>query len=350
MNISKTNKKKVNKSLNLRHVNCDYCNSDNYKVLIRSEDYFFNKIQGEFEIVKCLNCNLIYTNPRIREEVLTQKYINILNYDNRPLNFREKKGILLPFGKEFLTDFFKYPLCKKKVLRKIIQYPNFLRYKKKWQSRCIIPSYIKDGKILEIGCSYGSYLFLLKKLGWLVKGIELNKEAVNYAVNNLNLDVKNTSIEDYKTDISFNLIYLSMVLEHVESPQEVLKKCFSLLKPNGKLILRIPDFSGCEVRIYKKYAYTLQLPYHLYHFTPNSIKNYLIKNKFKKIKIIHENSDRDLIAPLSYILKDNPNNLFIKCVLKFFSNKFIRKTMIKTIINIFSFLSMTSRMTVIAKK
>ena len=98
-----------------------------------------------------------------------------------------------------------------------------------------------------MGCSYGGYLIQFKKLGWTVKGLELNRNAVNYCVNKLNLDVVQQRIEDFQSNILFDIIYLHMVLEHVESPKKVLLKCFSLLEPNGRLILNVPDFSGIEV-------------------------------------------------------------------------------------------------------
>jgi hypothetical protein len=141
-----------------------------------------------------------------------------------------------------------------------------------------------------------------------------------------------------------------MVLEHVESPKIILKKCYSLLKPNGKLVLILPDISGLEVSIYKKYAYTLQLPYHLYHFTPITIKNYLQLLNFQNPKIIHENFDRDLLAPLNFMIRENPNKLFLEVVLKFATKRLIRKVIIRIIVNFFSLLGKTSRMTVIAEK
>ncbi|KKL97042.1 hypothetical protein LCGC14_1838420, partial [marine sediment metagenome] len=132
----------------------------------------------------------------------------------------------MPFNKEFLTYFFNYPFSKKKKIRKLIFLSNYIRFKRKWKKCYKIPSYIANGRILEVGCSYGGFLILLKNLGWMVKGLELNKEAVKFAKNRLKLDVENGSIEDFQSDVQFDIIYLKMVLEHVESPKKVLTKCF----------------------------------------------------------------------------------------------------------------------------
>ena len=339
----------IENRLNLKLVKCDFCNSDKYSPLLKSKDYFFNIIPGEFNIVKCLKCGLIFTNPRLQMSDIKKFYSNNLNYDNRSLNLRQNNQILLPISKEILSDYFNYSILKKSKLRKVLFLPNFLRIRKKWKVCQRIPTHIKNGRILEIGCAYGGYLILLKRLGWIVKGLELSKKAADYSKNQLNLDVEKKPIEDFHSDVLYDIVYMHMVLEHVESPKLVLKKCYSLLKPNGKLVFNIPDFSGIEVRLYKKYAYTLQLPFHLYHFTPSTIKNYLRTINFKSIRIIHEKRDTDLIVPLKYILKEIPTKLVIKSFSKIIKKR-IRITLIKLIINFLAFIGRTSRMRIIAKK
>ena len=85
-------------------------------------------------------------------------------------------------------------------------------------------------------------------------------------------------------------------------------------------------------------------------FTPDTIKNLLRALNFKKIKIIHDNFDRDLIAPLNYILREHPNNLIANYTLKITTKKIIRRTFVKIIVNVLSLLGKTSRMTVVAEK
>jgi len=338
------------KNNELEFVRCDFCNSNKQHIILRSKDYIFNIIPKKFNIVKCLNCNLVFTNPRLKTEELIKNYSKIVSYDNRPIKLNQKNRFNLFLRKDFLVDFFNYPYFEKKKLRKLIQYPNYLRVIRRKKETQFIPNYIKNGRILEIGCSYGYYLSQLKNIGWDVKGIELSKKAVEFAKNELNLDVECKSIEDFQSDTLFNIIYMNMVLEHVESPKKILEKCFSLLKEKGKLIFSVPDFSGVEVRIFKKYAYSLQLPFHLYHFTPYTIKNYLKKFDFANIKIIHQISDRDLIAPLSFILSENPNKKLAKYLFNLLTFSFFRKSVIRLLINILALLGITSRMTVIAEK
>ncbi len=334
----------------LENIECDFCGSDKNSPILTGKDYLFNNIQGEFNIVKCENCKLSFSNPRLRNDQLKEYYNNTDDFGS-PIEkmdlINQKTNV---YNKDFLGNYFNYPYGNKNLLYKLVHYPLYLRIRKKLKKTLVIPNFIRNGKILEIGCSYGNYLFQLKKLGWDVKGIELTKNAVDHGKNKLNLDISNISIQDYKSGEKFDIIYLRMVLEHVESPKLVLKKCYSLLKPNGKLVLILPDISGLEVRIYKNYAYTLTLPYHLYHFNPITINNYLKLLNFQNVKIFHENFDRDLLAPLNFMIREHPNKLYLKVILNFATKRLVRKIIIRTIVNFFSLLGKTSRMTVIAEK
>ncbi|MFX0135450.1 MAG: class I SAM-dependent methyltransferase [Candidatus Hodarchaeota archaeon] len=349
MQKNKIKNNKIRKTA-LEYVNCDFCNSNSHQIILTSKDYIFEKVPGIFRLVKCLNCGLIFTNPRLNKKELAKYYSKIVNYENKPQYVYLNSRFSILRRNDLLTYYFNYPILRKSRFRKLIQFPNYLRIWREWKKSCFVPKYIKNGNILEIGCSYGGYLYQLKKIGWNIKGIELNEEAVNYANKKLNLDVMNVSIEDFSSNSKFDFIYLSMVLEHVISPMKVLRKLNSLLKSEGALILSIPNFNGIEVRIFRKYAYIIQLPFHLFHFTPKTIRNYLKALNFKKIRIIYQNSDRDLLAPLNYILRENPNNVSCKILHKLFFNVFIRKTLIKIVINLLSYIGKTSRMTVIAQK
>ena len=334
----------------LDNIICDFCCSSQNSPIITSKDYIFNNIPGEFNIVKCQNCKLVFSNPRLRNDQLKNYYNSTDDFGSpvEKLDLINKNTYV--YNGSFLANYFNYPFGKVNLRYKFIHYPLYMRIRKKLKKTLFIPNYIKNGKILEIGCSYGDYLFQLKKIGWDVKGIELSKNAVDHGTNKLNLDVSKIDIQDFESEEKFDIIYLRMVLEHVESPKLVLEKCYSLLKPHGRLVLILPDISGLEVQIYKKYAYTLQLPYHLYHFTPITIKNYLKLLNFQNVKIFHENFDRDLLAPLNFMIRENPNKLFLKVILKFATKRLIRKIIIRIIVNILSLLGKTSRMTVIAEK
>ena len=209
-----------------------------------------------------------------------------------------------------------------------------------------IPNYIKNGTLLDIGCSYGNYLYKMKHYGWAVKGLEMNKKATEFGKKELDLDIENIGLEEFQTEEKFDIIILSMVLEHVLSPKETLAKVSSLLKKNGTLIISIPNFDGYEAQKYKEYAYTLQVPTHITHFTPSTIQRYLLENSLENIKFYFQKTTRDLVAPLTYMEKDN-QNIGFKNIIRIPT---IRKIFIKPFINLLSLLGKTSRMTIWSTK
>jgi 2-polyprenyl-3-methyl-5-hydroxy-6-metoxy-1,4-benzoquinol methylase len=86
---------------------------------------------------------------------------------------------------------------------------------------------------------------------------------------------------------------MRMVLEHVHSPDIVLKKMADWLKPGGQLVIVVPDISGFEAQLLGRYFYSLHLPNRLYHFSAETLNKYLEKHDLKINKIYHHRSDKD---------------------------------------------------------
>lgn len=323
-------------------INCDFCNSSDFSEIMSSKDYY-NQIPGEYHIVKCNNCGLIYTNPRPTKQNIAEYYPdNAGYYEPKAANFNNfRNRIIYRIYREYMN----YP-GRKNFFVKILLLPVFL-----WIYRDIkisgIPKFKKHGNLLDVGCSYGSFLYKMKYLGWSVSGLEFNKKAADYGRNYLKLNIKNADFDFFETNEKYDVITLRMVLEHVFSPKDTLLKVYKLLNNNGQIIFSIPDFNGFESKLYKNYAYTLQLPTHLTHFTPETIKKYLSSIGFANIKIYHQKSDRDFIAPLSYKKRDGASNNISENILH---NKIIRKTAIRLFINFMSLIGKTSRMTIYAEK
>lgn len=333
------------KNIKFEKVNCDFCGSNEFSNLYSTKDYY-NKREGFFTIVKCNKCGLVYTNPQPTKDSMSFFYPNSAGYFIPTVN-KESGSFKKKIKNIILHEYYNYfPNKKRNAFLKAILLPFYLiTYRNLKISG--LPYFVKNGKLLDIGCSYGGFLFEMKKLGWQVKGIELNKKAAEWGKINFGLEILYTDIDHFKTNEKFDVITMRMVLEHVYSPKEVLEKVKSLLKPNGTLIIIIPNFDGFEVKLYGKYAYTLHVPNHLTHFTPLTIKRYLKSSDFKDIKIYYQKFDRDFLAPLAYIEAEGKK---VKIIRKFMMNKVIRKTLVKVIVNILSYIGKTSRMNVYACK
>jgi predicted SAM-dependent methyltransferase len=63
------------------------------------------------------------------------------------------------------------------------------------------------------------------------------------------------------------------VLEHVPDLEEQIKELDRLLKPNGLLVIAVPNFKSDDAKKYKENWAAYDVPRHLYHFSPSAIKN-----------------------------------------------------------------------------
>jgi 2-polyprenyl-3-methyl-5-hydroxy-6-metoxy-1,4-benzoquinol methylase len=139
------------------------------------------------------------------------------------------------------------------------------------------------GKILDIGCGTGYFLNELKHKGWEAFGIEKNEQARKHAIEYFNLFVKSeTHIHKFPKK-SFDVITLWHALEHLEDLNEIMEKIYDLLLPDGIAIIAVPNCNSYDARHYKTYWAGYDVPRHLWHFTPKTMKLMVEKFNFNII-------------------------------------------------------------------
>ena len=82
----------------------------------------------------------------------------------------------------------------------------------------------------------------------------------------------------------YEVITLWHVLEHVHDLNAYMKIFHSLLKPNGRLIIAVPNYTSYDAGYYKKYWAAYDVPRHLYHFSPLSMHYLAKKHKMSIIQ------------------------------------------------------------------
>jgi SAM-dependent methyltransferase len=129
------------------------------------------------------------------------------------------------------------------------------------------------GRLLDVGCASGLFLSLAAKAGWTVEGIEPSEALHQKAALALagKGEVHLGTLEQTKLAAgSFDAITMWDVLEHVPEPVEFLARCQSLLKPDGRLYLNIPNLDSKEARLLGK-RWPLLLAEHLNYFNRRSL-------------------------------------------------------------------------------
>jgi len=117
--------------------------------------------------------------------------------------------------------------------------------------------------VLEIGTSTGYISKILKNRGNTVVGIEIDHEAGIIAQQNCDRmiigDIETLDLEKKLEPASFDVILCGDVLEHLKMPGQILKKLHTFLKPEGYLVVSLPNFCHGDVLLnllYGDFRYT----------------------------------------------------------------------------------------------
>jgi SAM-dependent methyltransferase len=142
------------------------------------------------------------------------------------------------------------------------------------ERRDVLLKYKANGTILDLGCSSGGFLKSLKGPSWKLHGIEMSEAVGRKAEAGCGAEVFVGDILDAPfAPASFDAITCFHVFEHLYEPKEVLAKVALWLKPGGIFYTMMPNIESAGANIFKSYWYALELPRHLYHFSPRSLRN-----------------------------------------------------------------------------
>ena len=144
--------------------------------------------------------------------------------------------------------------------------------------------FIKEGKLLDVGCSTGIFLEVAKEKGLDVYGIELSKWSYKKS-KIITGNVYNKELEKcmFKNNF-FDIVTMWDVLEHLTDPNIELKEIHRILKKDGNLIITTPNINSFFSRLTKRNWWAI-MRMHLFYFSPNTITKLLNNNKFNVIQI-----------------------------------------------------------------
>lgn len=109
---------------------------------------------------------------------------------------------------------------------------------------------VPPGTLLDLGCGDGTVLWLARRDGWAVKGVELYPEQTALVRDTLGLDVETSDIMSYDgRPMTYDVVVLTHVLEHLPDPVAALRKIRELLKSGGVAVLEFPNIDAFDARL-----------------------------------------------------------------------------------------------------
>lgn len=177
---------------------------------------------------------------------------------------------------------------------------------------------VSGKKILDVGCGTGDFLATAQNDGWEVHGVEPSKEArIVSATKNID------ALEDFSQlkEDGFDVITLWHVLEHVPNLLTYIETLKNKLKPDGVLLIAVPNYKSFDAGHYKNYWAAYDVPRHLWHFSQRSIQKLFSEVGMTVGKVIPMKFDSYYVSMLSEKYKYGKNRFFKALCIGFLSNR-----------------------------
>jgi SAM-dependent methyltransferase len=156
---------------------------------------------------------------------------------------------------------------------------------RRWKyPRTRIDQYKQGGAILDIGCSSGGFLSTMKGAAWELYGIEMEKATAERAKANTGASIfVGDAVTAPFLPETFDVITSFDLLEHVYFPRQFLTKVLEWLKPGGIYYAIMPNIDSWEAKLFGTHWYGLELPRHLFHFSPHSLRCLMTELGFEEV-------------------------------------------------------------------
>ena len=204
------------------------------------------------------------------------------------------------------VDYISHTDSKRSLFEKMYHFVKSIALKNKLN--LINSQQPNKGSILDIGAGTGEFLSVARQDGWKTIGVEPSDKAKAIAKNKGVSFVEQTSeLESH----SFDVISMWHVLEHVPDLNQQIQELKRLLKPNGTLIIAVPNFKSFDAKHYGKFWAAYDVPIHFWHFSKTAIKKLFQKEEMQLVKILPMKFDSFYVSLLSEKYKTGKMN-FVK--------------------------------------
>ncbi|MDD5141089.1 MAG: class I SAM-dependent methyltransferase [Verrucomicrobiales bacterium] len=267
---------------------CSLCGSDGRFIYSEQKDRLFGA-SGSWHLKSCPDrkCGLIWLDPMPIPEDIGKAYEHY--YTHATQNGNSRAGWLKQtyqlMQREYLAGKYNYPAGSQSAVIKSLGKLLYLFpvHRNEIDSEARFLSAISRGHLLDVGCGSGEWLASMRDLGWLVRGVDFDENAVRVA-RQRGLEVECGSLEQQAfSNDSFDVVTLNHVIEHVPDPIKTLAECARILKPGGRLILFTPNNASLSHQLFKQDWRGLEPPRHLHLFSMQSLQQSLGLAGFREV-------------------------------------------------------------------
>ncbi len=252
----------------LNNRNCPVCDSSQNELFLTIPDHMITK--ETFKVVRCSSCGFHFTNPIPQESEIGRYYKS--------------------------EDYISHSSNNSGIVNKAYNVVRNITLKRKVN---LITRLSKGKELLDVGAGTGHFLNSCKNANWKVQGLEPDEDARDFAEKNFDLNLDPLSdlfeIEDNSKDV----ITMWHVLEHVYHLKRDVAELVRILKPDGVLIIAVPNMSSKDAQHYKEDWAAFDVPRHLYHFQKETIVKLMNQFNLSCDEILPMNFDSYYVSMLS---------------------------------------------------
>lgn len=232
---------------------CLVCKGEYFEPVVLSKDFCVS--QEDFKVVKCNSCGFAFTEnaPDAASIGMYYEHADYISHTDT------KEGLM----------FKVYHWVRSIMLRRKLGY---------------IQKVARVKTLLDIGSGTGYFVNHVQQAGLGCVGFEPDEVARNQAKKNFNIDLSASLESVIENSNRFDAISMWHVLEHVHELDAYFEKFRILLEEKGVLAIAVPNYTSYDASFYKKYWAAYDLPKHLWHFSPSSLKLLAKNHGFKHIK------------------------------------------------------------------
>jgi SAM-dependent methyltransferase len=229
------------------------------------------RVDGSYELRRCLDCELVFVDPRLSDSTLARLYDE---------EFYFSTG--WPYGA---------------LASKVIELIQSMRRRR-------VERHLRAGSLLDIGSGDGRFVHHMADHGWQATGIDFSTAAQVFAHRNGKGNGNggrflHGSLDDHDfAPASFDLVTLWQVLEHIGEPRPLLRRCHEMLRPGGLLVASVPNIDGLSSRLAGERWWGLDVPRHLLHYGPRTLRRSLEQAGFRLAHVNHHSFHYDSYALL----------------------------------------------------
>ena len=249
---------------------CPACNCIDANLLFRATDRLYRTTEKVFSIVECAGCRLVRLHPWPDPDELRTYYPG--NYWFAPEQDAAARA------EETYRRF---------VLRDHVHFA----------VRALEDSG-EEGPVLDVGCGGGLFLRLLAERGYRVMGLDFSLGAAGVAWKRQQVPaVCGDFAHPPLPPGSCRAVTMYHVVEHLFDPATYLDIAHQLLKPDGRLIVQVPNAASWQFLLMGENWSGIDVPRHLIDF------------RAAELEVLLDNCGFEVVRWKHFSLRDNPAGL-----------------------------------------